>query len=292
MTPVPAITATASAPIPATAGIGLRSAHHRHVITQRPSAAWFEVHTENFFAAGGPQPAFLERVRADYPLSLHGVGLSLGSVDPLDHAHLHRLKRVVDRFEPAFVSEHLSWSSIGGQFSNDLLPLPYTEEALLHFSDRVGYVQDFLGRTVLIENPSSYVTFASSTMPEWEFLHEISRRSGCEILLDINNVYVSARNHGFDAQQYLAGIPAERVREYHLAGHAVQVDDAGHTLLIDTHDGRVCDDVWALYAAAIDLIGARPTLIEWDANLPAFDVLEDEARIAETHLRRHDAIAA
>ena len=291
MTPV-LHTATASAPIPATAGIGLRGAHHRHVITQRPGVAWFEVHTENFFAAGGPQPAFLERVRADYPLSLHGVGLSLGSADPLDHVHLHTLKRVVDRFQPAFVSEHLSWSSIGGQFSNDLLPLPYTEEALEHFGDRVSYVQDFLGRTVLIENPSSYVAFANSTMPEWEFLAQLSRRTGCDILLDVNNVYVSAHNHGFDAHAYLAGIPADRVREFHLAGHSAQVDDAGNTLLIDTHDARVCDDVWALYAAAISRIGARPTLIEWDANLPAFDVLEDEARIAETHLRQHDAIAA
>lgn len=285
-------TAAAPAPIPATAGIGLRSAHHRHVITQRPSVAWFEVHTENFFAAGGPQPAFLERVRADYPLSLHGVGLSLGSTDPLDHAHLRNLKRVVDRFQPAFVSEHLSWSSIGGHFVNDLLPLPYTEEALTHFSERVAYVQDFLGRSVLIENPSSYVAFATSTMPEWEFLAQLSRRSGCDILLDINNVYVSAHNHGFDTGDYLAGIPADRVREFHLAGHSAQIDADGRTLLIDTHDARVCDDVWALFAAAVRRIGARPTLIEWDANLPAFDVLEDEARIAKTHLRGDDAIAA
>jgi uncharacterized protein len=285
-------TATATAPIPATAGIGLRSAHHRHVLTERPHVAWFEVHTENFFAAGGPQPAFLERVRNDYPLSLHGVGLSLGSTDPLDRKHLTNLKRVADRFHPAFVSEHLSWSSINGQFINDLLPLPYTEEALLHFSDRVSYVQDFLGRTVLIENPSSYLAFTHSTIPEWEFLTALSHRSGCTILLDINNIYVSAHNHGFDALDYLAGVPANRVAQFHLAGHSAQVARDGQTLLIDTHDARVSDGVWELFAAAVRRYGARPTLIEWDANLPPFDILADEARLADRILRSNHAIAA
>jgi len=291
MTPV-AHTATAPAPIPASAGIGLRSAHHRHVLTARPSTSWFEVHTENFFALGGPQPAFLERIRRDYPLSLHGVGLSLGSTDPLDRAHLTNLKRVVDRFEPAFVSEHLSWSSIGGQFINDLLPLPYTEEALAHFSERVSFVQEFLGRTILIENPSSYLAFEHSTFPEWEFISALSRRSGCGILLDINNVYVSAHNHGFDAATYLDGVPAERVREFHLAGHSTQITRSGTTLLVDTHDGRVSEGVWSLFAAAVRRFGPRPTLIEWDANLPTFDVLEDEACIAERCLSSDHAIAA
>ncbi len=291
MTPV-VHTMTVPAPIPATAGIGLRSAHHRHVLAEQPDVAWFEVHTENFFAAGGPQPAFLERVRSDYPLSLHGVGLSLGSADALDRKHLTNLKRVADRFQPAFVSEHLSWSSINGQFINDLLPLPYTEEALLHFSDRVSYVQDFLGRTLLIENPSSYLAFAHSTIPEWEFLAAVSRRSGCAILLDINNIYVSAHNHGFDALDYLAGMPANRVAEFHLAGHSAQVGRDGQTLLIDTHDARVCDGVWKLFEAAVRRIGARPTLIEWDANLPAFDILEDEAGLADRILRSNHAIAA
>jgi uncharacterized protein len=291
MTPV-VHTAIAPAPIPATAGIGLRSAHHRHVLTARPNTPWFEVHTENFFASGGPQPQFLERVRLDYPLSLHGVGLSLGSTDALDCRHLAHLKRVVDRFQPVFVSEHLSWSSIGGQFINDLLPLPYTEEALIHFSDRVGFVQDFLGRTILIENPSSYLAFEHSTMPEWEFIAALSRRSGCDILLDVNNIYVSASNHGFSAADYIAGVPVERVREFHLAGHSTRVTQDGTTMLVDTHDGRVAEDVWTLFEAAVERFGARPTLIEWDANLPSFDVLEDEARIADRYLRSDHAIAA
>lgn len=282
----------ASAPIPACVGIGLRSAHHRHVLSARPRVAWFEVHTENFFAHGGPQPALLERIRADYPLSLHGVGLSLGSADPLDHAHVRSLQRVADRFEPHFVSEHLSWSSIGGQFVNDLLPIPYTEEALQHVADRVEYVQETLRRRLLVENPSSYLGFTHSTLAEWEFLSALTARTGCGLLLDVNNIHVSAHNLGFDPLAYLDGIPADAVAEFHLAGHSRRVDGAGRIVLVDTHDQRVDDAVWSLFAAAVRRIGPRPTLIEWDTDLPSFDVLQDEARLAEHHLEHRDAVAA
>ena len=204
--------------LPAAAGIGLRSPHVRHVRSERPAVPWLEVHSENYFADGGPAIAALEDLRADYPISLHGVGMSLGSADPLDRAHIAKLKRLADRIEPALVSEHLCWSGVGGRHFNDLLPLPYTEEALAHVSARVEAIQEALGRKLAVENVSTYLAFADATIPEWEFVAEVARRSGCDLLLDVNNIHVNAVNHGFDAERYLAAIPRDSVAEIHLAG--------------------------------------------------------------------------
>lgn len=278
-------------PVPAQAGIGLRAQHHVDVLESLPSVGWFEAHSENYFAAGGPQREYLERIRAHYPLSLHGVGLSLGSTDPLDREHLAQLALAVRRYEPALISEHLSWSSVGGRFTNDLLPLPYTEEALRHLIARVDAVQDALGRAILIENVSSYLTFKSSEMTEWEFLAALADESRCGILLDVNNIYVSANNHGFDAHDYLTGIPRRAVREMHLAGHSRR-DLGDRSLLIDTHNAPVCDAVWDLYGAAIARFGPTPTLIEWDADIPALQVLVDEAHRADAYLGEPHAVAA
>lgn len=243
--------------------------------------AWFEVHSENYFGAGGPPHHYLEQVRRDYPLSLHGVGLSLGSADPLNRAHLEKLRALVMRYQPGLVSDHLSWSSVDGRYLNDLLPLPYTEESLCHVAARVGAVQEYLGRELLVENPSSYLEYRHSDIAEAQFLAELSARSGCGILLDVNNVYVSACNHGFDAHAYLKTIPSARVREVHLAGHTVNRYDDGE-ILIDSHNARVCEAVWELYRVALAQIGPVPTLIEWDADLPALSVLLEEARMADT----------
>jgi uncharacterized protein (UPF0276 family) len=262
--------------MPARAGIGLRAQHHEAVLTDSPPVGWFEAHSENYFAEGGGRVEWLERIRSCYPLSLHGVGLSLGTVDPLNGRHLAALKRVVRRFEPGFVSEHLSWSSVDGRFANDLLPLPYTEEALRHVSARIAAVQDFLGRQILIENVSSYLEFQDSRMPEWEFVAGVAAEAGCGLLLDINNIYVAARNHGFDPYRYLNAIPRDVVQEFHLAGHTV-VPFAGRELLIDTHNAPVCDAVWDLYRAAVRRFGPVPALIEWDSELPALGVLVQEA---------------
>jgi len=267
---------TASRPIPAQAGIGLRSPHHDEFLAQRPAVPWVEVHSENFFADGGRQLQVLDAVRRDYGLSLHGVGLSLGGTDPLDPEHLRRLRRLVQRAEPALVSEHVCWSSAGGVCLNDLLPLPYTEAALRHLAARVAAVQDYLGRQILVENVSSYLEFEAAEMTEWDFVAQLARRAGCGILLDVNNIYVSAQNHGFAAQDYLAAIPAELVGEVHLAGHTA-VDG----MLIDTHSAPVTDAVWALYRAALQLLGPVPTLIEWDAELPTLDRLVAEAHRAD-----------
>lgn len=278
-------------PIPALAGIGLRSAHYQHLLQTLPDIGWLEVHSENYFGAGGPPLFYLEQARAHYPLSLHGVGLSLGSVDPLSTDHLHKLSGLIDRFQPALVSEHLSWGSVTGRFLNDLLPLPYTEEALDHMVGRVEQVQDFLGRQILVENVSSYLQFADSTIPEPEFLAEVARRSGCGILLDVNNVYVSATNHGFDAIDYLDSIPAAAVQEIHLAGYTVNRFEDGE-VLIDTHSRPVSAPVWLLYRRALERLGPTPTLIEWDADLPPLAGLVNEARRADRFLEEHRALAA
>lgn len=270
-------------PVPAAAGIGLRSPHYGEWLEHRPPVAWLEAHSENYFGAGGEPLAVLERLRQDYPVSLHGVGLSLGSVDPLDRDHLARLRALCARIQPGLVSEHLAWTSVGGRHFNSLLPLPYTEEALAHFASRVEQAQEALGRALLIENPSTYLEFAHSSIPEHEFMAALAERTGCALLIDVNNVYVQARNHGLDATHYLASLPAERVGEVHLAGHSERDFDAG-TLLIDTHDARVCPAVWDLYRDFIARIGPRPTLIEWDAELPALDVLLDEAARAQAVL--------
>ncbi len=276
-----------SLPIPHTAGIGLRSPHYSELDARQPRLGFLEVHSENFFGDGGPPLAWLERFRRDYALSTHGVGLSLGSTDPLDAEHLRKLKRLVDRFEPALVSEHLCWCGVDGRCLNDLLPLPYTEESLRHVVARVSEVQDYLGRPILVENVSSYLQFRESNIPEWDFVREVSQRAGCKILLDVNNIYVNAVNHGIDARQYLAAIPQGSVGEIHLAGF----EDTGD-VLIDTHGAAVCDEVWTLYAEAIARFGDVPTLIEWDTDIPALDVLLGEAGKANRILSTGAAHAA
>ncbi len=282
----------AAAPIPAHAGIGLRAPHYRDVLATRPGVGWLEVHSENYFGDGGAPLHYLEQARAHYPVSLHGVGLSLGSADPLSPDHLGKLKRLIARIEPGLVSDHLSWSSIDGRYLNDLLPLPYTEEALDHIVARIVETQGFLGRQILVENPSSYLRYKHSTIPEWEFLSAVAERADCGILLDVNNVYVSACNHGFDPRVYLRAVPAERVREIHLAGHTVKHHEDGD-ILVDTHNTRVCDAVWTLYCETVARLGPRPTLIEWDSDLPALSILVEEAVIADRILEgAHDAAVA
>jgi uncharacterized protein len=273
-----------AAPLPAKVGIGLRTPHYRELLERLPPIGWFEVHSENYFGDGGQPLYFLERFRSHYPFSLHGVGLSLGSADTLNPTHLQKLKSLVVRFEPGLVSDHLCWSSVGGQFLNDLLPLPYTEEALNHVVTRIGEAQDFLRRQILVENVSSYLQFKHSTIPEWEFLAEVSRRSGCGILFDVNNIYVSSKNHGFDPKIYIDAIPASAVQEIHLAGF-----DSNGECLIDTHGKPVFEEVWPLYAYAIERMGPKPTLIEWDTDIPALDVLLGEAWKAQTILEQHHA---
>jgi hypothetical protein len=281
------VDARAAARIPARAGIGLRAAHYREVLESRPAVGWLEVHSENYFGEGGAPLHYLERIRAHYPLSLHGVGMSLGSTDPLDLAHLAKLKALIARFEPGLVSDHLSWSSVGGRHFNDLLPLPYTEEALAHVARRVLQVQEFLGRRLLLENPSSYLQHAESAIPEWEFLAELARRTGCGILLDVNNVYVSARNHRLDAWRFIDSLPARHVAEIHLAGFT-----ARDGILIDTHSRPAAAEVWALFARAVRRFGPRPALIEWDADLPPLAMLAAEAGHAQALLEERHALAA
>lgn len=278
-------------PVPATAGIGLRSPHHDQIVRDRPPVGWLEVHSENYFADGGIQIERLMSARSSYPMSLHGVGLSLGSTDPLDREHLRRLKRLVDLCQPALVSEHCSWSSVHGTHLNDLLPLPLTEEALLHMIGRVRAVQDALGRRILIENPSSYLRFAGEELTEPEFLGELAVQADCDLLLDVNNVYVSACNHGFDARGYLAALPRQRVRELHLAGHTMK-RFGEREILIDTHSAPVCDAVWELYDYALDRLGPVPTLIEWDTDIPPLEALLAEADRANRRLERLHALAA
>ncbi len=275
-----------SGSLPLAAGIGLRTPHVREVLERRPTVPWFEVHSENYFADGGPVLATLERIRRDYPVALHGVGLSLGSTDPLDLAHLAKLERLADRVEPAAVSEHLCWSGVDGRHFNDLLPLPYTEEALAHVCARVETVQEYLGRRILVENVSSYYAFPEATIPEYEFVAAVAARTGCRLLLDVNNIYVNARNHGIDPLAYLASIPVNAVAEIHLAGF----DDSG-PCLIDTHGAPVSPEVWALFARAVERYGRVPALIEWDTDIPAFAVLEGEAATAQRILEVPDAIA-
>lgn len=272
-------------PIPARAGIGLRAPHYAGVLETKPDVGWFEVHPENYMGAGGPPHRYLTAIRKDYPLSLHGVGLSLGSAGSLDQDHIRRLAELVERYQPGQVSEHVAWTTFEGAYLNDLLPLPYTEDSLAHLIEHIDEVQTALKRRILIENPSSYLTFAESTIPEHEFLVAAARRAGCGILLDVNNVFVSACNHGFDAEAYLAAIPAELVGEIHLAGHSVE-ELEGMTLRIDDHGSPVMEAVWALYEATIGRLGAVPTLIEWDNNIPALPTLLEEARLADAILAR------
>jgi uncharacterized protein (UPF0276 family) len=277
-----------ASPIPAAAGIGLRFAHHEQVLREQPGVAWFEVHAENYFG-GGSARRVLERVRCDYALSVHGVGLSLGSAEGLDASHLQRIAELVRAIEPGLVSEHLSWSVVGGHYLADLLPLPMTEEALDVVCRHVEQTQGALQRRLLIENPSTYLQFSHSIIPEWEFMAAVAQRTGCGILCDVNNIYVSACNHGWDAQTYLNALPPSAVEEIHLAGHALRTLDDGSVLRIDDHGARVAAEVWALYEQALRRYGAKPTLIEWDTDIPPFEVLLDEAARASALLRASGA---
>ena len=273
-----------SKPIPARAGIGLRAEHYHKVLERRPDLGWFEVHSENYFGKGGRPLHYLEKISEHYPLSLHGVGLSIGSTDELNTTHLDKLKKLISRFEPGLVSEHLSWGSFQGRHFNDLFPMPYTSEALQHMSNQVSRVQDYLGRQILIENVSSYLQFDCSTIPEWEFITELANQSGCGILLDVNNIYVNSKNHAFDPDSFIKAIPIEHVQEIHLAGHTVkQIDDS--EILIDTHNKCVTDDVWSLYETATRRFKQVPVLIEWDTDIPALDILLDEANKADSILQ-------
>jgi uncharacterized protein len=266
----------------AAAGIGLRAPHLLEIDRDRPKAGFLEIHAENYLS---PSPVFgiVERLRADYDFSVHAVGLSLGSVDGLDENHLARVAALVKCLQPALVSDHLAWSTGGGRYFNDLLPLPYTEEALEVVVRNVGRLQDALGRQVLVENPSCYLGLAGSTISEPAFLAELARQSGCGLLLDANNIHVTAHNLGLDPQAWLDGLPVDAIAEYHLAGHAVN-DADGETILIDDHGSAVGDPVWALFAKCIRRFGTRPTLIEWDSDIPALPVLLDEAHHADTVL--------
>jgi len=276
--------------IPAQAGVGLRFRHHEEVLDARPAAAWFEVHTENYMG-GGSAPAYLDAIRRDYPIALHGTGLSLGSADGIDAAHLARVRDAVSRFQPGLVSEHLSWSVAGGNYLADLLPLPMTEEALDIVCRNVALVQAFLKRQILVENPSSYLQYRHSTVPEWEFLAAVAERTGCGILCDVNNIYVSARNHGWRASDYLAALPPAAVGEIHLAGHSIRQLEGGRTLRIDDHGSRVASDVWNLYAEALRRFGSVPTLIEWDTAVPPIAVLLEEAALAATMIDEEEYAA-
>jgi uncharacterized protein (UPF0276 family) len=277
------LSAPVRGPIPAAAGIGLRFQHHRHVADAMPATPWFEIHPENYLAGGAPL-RLLEAIRREKPLSFHAVGLSLGAADGLDRDHLNRLARLMDRMEPAMVSDHLSWSAIDGVYLADLLPLPYTEEALDIVADNIDRTQAALGRPILIENPSTYLAFTHSTIPESAFLAELASRTGCGILCDVNNIYVSARNGGADPHDYLDALPAQAIGEIHLAGHAVKILEHGNEIRIDDHGSPVDPAVWALYEYALDRFGPVPTLIEWDTNIPDFAVLECEAARAQAYL--------
>jgi uncharacterized protein len=274
------------------AGIGLRAPHLAAIVAAPPAVGFLEVHPENYMG-GGPAFAALERLRRDRPISLHGVGLSLGGTDGIDPAHLERLAGLVERLEPALVSEHLSWSIVEGVYLNDLLPLPYTEEALEVLSAHVDRVQTRLRRQILVENPSSYLSYRHSTFEEPEFLASLAAITGCGLLCDINNIHVSGRNLGFDGEAYLAALPAAAIGEFHLAGHSVNEVD-GREILIDDHGSDVAAPVWALYREALRRFGPRPTLVEWDSRLPALPVLLGEAMKADAMIRAEsgDAHAA
>jgi uncharacterized protein len=275
-----------SAPIGGVAGTSFKPEHLQAILGAKPQRGFFEVHAENYMGAGGPPHRALEAIRRDHPLSLHGVCMSIGGPQPLDKAHLARFRELVARYQPALVSEHLAWSTHETSFFNDLLPLPYTAATLQNVCDHIDQVQDAIRRPLLLENPSTYVAFRESSMSETDFIRTVAERTGCGLLLDINNVFVSATNHGFSALDYLADFPLSRVGEIHLAGHAEQTDDEGDLLLIDSHDGPVADAVWKLYQIVVQRRGGVPTLIEWDSKIPDWPVLQAEAAAAQAILDR------
>ncbi len=267
--------------LPVRAGVSLKPQHYDDILSGRPDMGWFEVHAENYMGDGGPPHHYLTRIRERHGLSIHGVGLSIGAAHPLDRDHLARLKALNDRYRPDLFSEHLAWSSHGGAYFPDLLPLPYTEETLKVVSGHIDEVQETLGRRMLLENPSAYLAFETSTMTETEFLSQVVRRTGCGLLLDVNNVYVSATNQGYSPEAYLDDFPMQAVGEIHLAGHSEDRDETGAKILIDSHDGPVADPVWALYGRVMETNGPIPTLIEWDSGVPDWKTLFDEALAAE-----------
>lgn len=269
------------------AGTSFKHQHLQAILADAAAGGFFEIHAENYMGAGGPPHAALTRIREDFPVSLHGVCMSIGGPQPLDKAHLGRFKELVTRYEPALVSEHLAWSTHETTYYNDLLPLPYTEATITRVADHIDEVQETIGRRLLLENPSTYVRFPESTMSETAFIRELAKRTGCGLLLDVNNVFVSATNQGYSALDYLRDFPLEHVGEIHLAGHAEQQDDEGDLLLIDSHDGPVADAVWKLYEIVIGRTGPIPTLIEWDSAIPDWPVLKREATAAQTILDRH-----
>lgn len=270
--------------LPSRAGVGLKAEHYASVLQSKPDVGFFEVHAENFMGAGGPPHRYLTAIRETYPLSIHGVGLSIGADAPLDAAHLQRLKALITRYEPAAFSEHLAWSSYGGSFFNDLLPIPYTAQSLRCVVDHINQVQETLGRQMLLENPSTYVAFEESTYAETDFIAAVVQHTGCGLLLDINNVYVSSVNQQWNPFEYIDAYPLSAVREYHLAGHVHEVDGLGRPLLIDTHDRQVAPVVWDLFAHAVSKTGPAPALIEWDAHVPEWSTLKAQADYAETVL--------
>ncbi|MBB4302905.1 hypothetical protein GGD81_001943 [Rhodobium orientis] len=279
-------------PIPASAGVGLKPQHGREILETPHGIGFFEFHAENYMCAGGPPHRLLSVVRERFFLSMHGVGLSIGGEGPLDREHLQRLADLNECYRPELFSEHLAWSSHGGTFFNDLLPLPYNAATLQRVAAHIDEVQAFLNRRMLLENPSSYVTFSESTWSETEFLAELVRRTGCGLLLDVNNVHVSAVNQGFEALSYLEAFPLDAVGEVHLAGHATETEAGGGRVLIDAHDRAVADPVWALYEVVLSRTGPVPTLIEWDNDVPAFPVLAAEAVRAAALLQVHGAGAS
>lgn len=269
--------------LPERAGVGFKAEHAQDIFATEPTVGWFEIHPENYMVAGGPRLAVLEELCAHYPVSMHGVGLSLGGGEPLNKNHLADLKRLVDRFNPAMVSEHIAWSAHEGLYLADLLPTPMTKTSLMALVDAINKVQDFIGRQILIENPTSYVPLPQNSIPELEFISEAAERSGCGLLIDINNVYISAHNLGFDANAFVDAVPGELVGEIHLAGHEEDANPDDN-VLIDTHSRPVADPVWDLLDRLIARIGRKPTLIEWDNDVPGWDVLAREAALADRHL--------
>jgi len=273
------ITAYSGAPVPAQAGIGLKARHYLEIIETRPALGWFEVHPENYMGAGGPPHHYLTAIRENYPLSLHGVGMALGGDEPLDKAHLKRFRALVERYQPGLVSEHLAWCRRGGVYYNDLLPAPYTTATLNTITEHIDQMQTALGRTILVENPSTYVAFEDSAIPETEFLAEAARRTGCSLLLDVNNVYVSGVNQGYDPYAYIDAFALHAVGEIHMAGHLEESLIPSGRLLIDDHGSDIIEEVWNLYAYTIARTGPVPTLIERDNNIPALgDLLAEAAR--------------
>ena len=271
-------------PIPPRAGVGLKPQHYREILESEPDIGFFEVHAENYMGEGGPPHRYLTAIRERYPLSLHGVGLSIGADRPLDREHLLRLKALNERYAPGLFSEHLAWSTHDTNFLNDLLPIPYTDETLGRVAEHIDQVQETVGRQMLLENPSTYLAFQESTYPEIDFIAEIARRTGCGLLFDVNNVHISSTNQEWDAVAYIDAYPLEHVREVHLGGHARESDEKDRPLLIDTHDREVDAVVWRLYEHTIARLGPVPTLIEWDADVPEWPVLKAEADRAEAVL--------